>query len=101
MCVCQWKNINNELLIVSFGQNINKILNITIGICATFTTKRGLNKMHPLCLHVKWGGLLVKDLISIFGVQGSNLTSWHDCGQQWYVDQIFLMLRLPRLRYLD
>jgi hypothetical protein len=54
-CVCQWENINNELLIISFGENINKILNITIGICATFTMKHGLNKMHPFCLHVKWG----------------------------------------------
>jgi len=31
----------------SFGQNINEILNIKVGICATFTTKHGLNNMHP------------------------------------------------------
>ncbi len=29
------------------GRNINKVLNIKVGICVTFTVKHGLNKMHP------------------------------------------------------
>ncbi len=29
----------------------------------------------PLCLQNKWGHLLVKEFISIFGVQGSNLVT--------------------------
>jgi hypothetical protein len=32
---------------VMFGQNINKLLNKKIDICALFRTKHGLNKMHP------------------------------------------------------
>jgi len=42
-----WKKINSDLLIFSFGQNMNKILNIKSGICAMFTMKHSLNKMHP------------------------------------------------------
>jgi hypothetical protein len=37
----------NKLLVFSFGENINKILNIKVGICAIFTMKHGLNKTHP------------------------------------------------------
>jgi hypothetical protein len=32
-------------------------------------------------LHNKWGGLVVKELNSIFGVQGSNFTNDICCGQ--------------------
>jgi hypothetical protein len=35
----------------------------------------GYIKYTPQCLHIKWGGLLVKNLISILGIEGSNLTS--------------------------
>jgi hypothetical protein len=41
--VHHWNNIKNELLIFSFGQNINKILNLKVDICATFWMKNGLN----------------------------------------------------------
>lgn len=61
----------------------------------------GKIKYTPMCLHIKCVGLLGKDLISILRVQGSNLHNWHGYGQQWYVDQIFPMLRPPRPRYLD
>jgi hypothetical protein len=40
------KKINNELLILLFGQNINKILNIEVDICGIFITKHWLNKKH-------------------------------------------------------
>jgi hypothetical protein len=43
--MCAWLKKDLNLTInFSFGQNINK----KIGICATFRTKHGLNKMHPL-----------------------------------------------------
>jgi hypothetical protein len=29
--------------------------------------------MHSIIFHVKWGGLMAKELISIIRVQGSNL----------------------------
>jgi hypothetical protein len=45
-CVHDWKKIWNEILIFSFGQNIDNILNKKVDICATFRTKYGLNKMH-------------------------------------------------------
>jgi hypothetical protein len=32
---------------LSFGQNIDKILNKKVKICATFLKKHGLNKTHP------------------------------------------------------
>jgi hypothetical protein len=45
--MCAWlKKIWNEILIFSFGQNIDNILNKKVDICATFRTKHGLNKMH-------------------------------------------------------
>jgi hypothetical protein len=37
----------NELSIMSFGQNIDKILNKKVDICAMFNTKHGLNKIKP------------------------------------------------------
>jgi hypothetical protein len=37
----------NELSILSFGQNINRILNKKVDICATFIIEHGSNKMHP------------------------------------------------------
>ncbi len=37
----------NELSILSFGQNINMILNKKFDICAMFILEHGLNKMHP------------------------------------------------------
>jgi len=37
--VHHWNFFNNELLIISFEQNINKILNIEYDICATLITK--------------------------------------------------------------
>jgi hypothetical protein len=30
--------------------------------------------MHFIIFHVKWGGLMAEELISIHGVQGPNLT---------------------------
>jgi len=39
------KRLKNELSAFSFGQNIDKILNRKINICATFRMKNGLNKM--------------------------------------------------------
>jgi hypothetical protein len=45
-CADNWKKIKNELSTLSFGQNIGKILNRKINICATFRRKNGLNKMH-------------------------------------------------------
>jgi len=42
-----WKKINNDFLFFSFGQDMNKILNIKGSICAMFTTKHRLNIMHP------------------------------------------------------
>ncbi len=35
------KKFNNELLILLFGQNINKILNIEVNICGMFKQKIG------------------------------------------------------------
>jgi hypothetical protein len=48
---------------------MNKILQIKCGICAMFTMKHRLNKMHPPheSVHIKWSGLLVKDFVSILG----------------------------------
>ncbi len=46
-CVHDWKNIKNELSILSFEQNIDKILNKKVDICAMFKTKHELNKIHP------------------------------------------------------
>jgi hypothetical protein len=45
--VHDWKKNNNEFSILSFEQNIDNISNKKVDICATFRTKRGLNKMHP------------------------------------------------------
>jgi uncharacterized UPF0160 family protein len=42
-----------------------------------------------LLFNNKWGGLVVKELISILGVQGSIFTHGMGCGQHWNVDQIF------------
>jgi hypothetical protein len=58
-----------------FGQNINKILNKKVDICATFRTKHGLNRMHLLWFHNKLGDLFVKELVSILKVQGSTFAN--------------------------
>ncbi len=34
-------NGEKSIIIFWFGENINKILNIKVGFCATFTTKHG------------------------------------------------------------
>ncbi len=41
------EKIKNELSTLSGGQNVDKILNKKINICATFRMKNGLNRMHP------------------------------------------------------
>jgi hypothetical protein len=38
----------------------------------------------------KWGGLVVKELISMFEIQGSIPTNDIGCVQHWNVDQIFI-----------
>jgi hypothetical protein len=42
-----------------------------------------------LLSHNKWGGLVVKELMSILGVQKSILINAMGCGQCWNVDKIF------------
>jgi len=44
--VHDWNKIWNKILIFSFEQNIDNILNKKVDICAMFKTKYGLNKMH-------------------------------------------------------
>jgi len=48
--------MKKKTFIFSFEEKINKILNINVGICATFTLKHGLNKMHPTMFthHAGW-----------------------------------------------
>jgi len=40
--------------------------------------------MHVF-FHNKWAGLVMNELISIFGVQGSILMNGMGCGQHWNV----------------
>jgi hypothetical protein len=100
MCIHHWKKINNELLNFSFGQNVNKTLNIKVGICAMFTMKHRLNKMHPNIFpyQVGWFGGYGFD----FHPRGASIKphKWYGYGQQWYIDQLFPMPRLLNLRYL-
>jgi hypothetical protein len=46
VCIHHGRNINNELLIFSFGQNIDKTLNISWHLCNVYNGHR-LNKLHP------------------------------------------------------
>jgi hypothetical protein len=49
---CSIEKIEIELLIFSFGQNINKILNIKTNICATSQMKNEWNNMQPIIHYV-------------------------------------------------
>jgi hypothetical protein len=45
--------------------------------------------MHITSFGQQMGGLVVKELTSILGVQGSIRTNGMGCGQCWNVDKIF------------
>jgi hypothetical protein len=51
--------------------------------------KYGLNKMNTRYVHNKQGGLVVKELNSILGVQGSNFTNDIHYVQHSDIDQMF------------
>ncbi len=62
-----------------------KILKLMFVQC--LKSSMGSLQCIPLYLHIKGGGFMAKELISILGVKGSNLTSYivvvneHSCGQ--------------------
>ncbi len=67
------------IIILSFGQNLYKIWKIKNDVYVLFSMK-WINRMQIFFCHNKWGSLVVKELISIFEVQGPIPTHDMGCG---------------------
>jgi hypothetical protein len=64
---------------LSFGQNHNKISKNKNDVLCNVLNEIGQIECTLLFFHNKWGGLVVKELISILEVQGSILTNDMGC----------------------
>ncbi len=89
-CVCHWKYFKNQLNFFSIWTSINKIWNIEIDVCAMFKVKYGLNRMHSTIFAHQVGWFDDKGVdIHPYGLR-IKLHNLHSCGEQWYVDHMYL-----------
>jgi hypothetical protein len=70
---------------LSFGQNCNKISKFKNDVLCNVLNEIGQIKCTLFFYH-KWGGFMVKELISIFGVHKSIPKNDMGYGPNWNVD---------------
>jgi hypothetical protein len=68
------RNIN-LILIISFGQNFNKIWICKVYVFVMFKMKYLINRINVTHYHNKCGGLLLGVFTFILDVKGSNFTN--------------------------